>query len=344
LLFLFLDVKAQTVYFCEGDTVQDFWISNCLANSSKEWILLGDGTFLTPTDGAQVTVSFPGNGVYWLQYEETSVHGCLAVEQIQVIIHTKPEASFVWDGACVGDSVFFASTSLIHSNTAQYIWSAGGRLDTSWQFTHTFKQLGVQDVTLLVVDEFGCRDSVTNSVEVIAAPEAIFTYSPREINILEPEVTFNNLSTNATGAYWQFGTGDSSDLWNPVYAYSEPGRHQVILEVLNENNCIDSTSQNIYIAHEMLFWVPDVFTPNGDEMNDTFGPKGYRLEYLQHYEMQIYSQWGEIIFVSNEVDLFWDGKLRSGILAPIDTYIWSILMVDENGKRTRHNGTVTLAH
>jgi gliding motility-associated-like protein len=87
------------------------------------------------------------------------------------------------------------------------------------------------------------------------------------------------------------------------------------------------------------FFMPNVFTPNGDGLNDIIRPitKGDMVQ----FQMQIYNRWGQLVFSSNDPFKGWDGKLN-GILQGPQTYTWSCVWQVEGGERKRNNGSLAL--
>ena len=73
---------------------------------------------------------------------------------------------------------------------------------------------------------------------------------------------------------------------------------------------------------ELLLWMPNAFSPNGDGLNDVFGPK-YNLDLDFSFHMLIFNKWGEQIFESNSVKKPWDGTFK-GKACPPDLYTWTI--------------------
>ena len=51
---------------------------------------------------------------------------------------------------------------------------------------------------------------------------------------------------------------------------------------------------------------PNCFTPDGDGINEVFGP-GTR--YIEHFEMSIYDRWGQLVYSTEDVNKPWDGKV-----------------------------------
>ena len=86
-------------------------------------------------------------------------------------------------------------------------------------------------------------------------------------------------------------------------------------------------------------YVPDVFSPNGDGINDVIRPVCVGISKLAYFK--IYNRWGNILFESSVESIGWDGKLR-GQLQPADSYIWLVVGTDTNGKEIRKSGVLTL--
>jgi gliding motility-associated-like protein len=57
-----------------------------------------------------------------------------------------------------------------------------------------------------------------------------------------------------------------------------------------------------------LYELPNVFTPNGDGMNDLFIPFPYR--FVKDVDIKIYNRWGEVVFQTTDPDVNWDGVHR----------------------------------
>lgn len=67
-----------------------------------------------------------------------------------------------------------------------------------------------------------------------------------------------------------------------------------------------------------LLTVPNIFTPNGDGINDYFSVK---TEHLEVYKLQIFTRWGKMVFETDNPSKGWDGKIRNS-LAQEGTYFW----------------------
>jgi len=93
-------------------------------------------------------------------------------------------------------------------------------------------------------------------------------------------------------------------------------------------------------------WVPNAFTPNGDEINDTFKVvsvslySGIPTTDLQ-FDFRIYDRWGTNLFETHDINKGWDGK-HDGINCPLGVYIWIVQAHGRDGKNFYQKGQVTL--
>src|SRR5205085_10642172 len=112
------------------------------------------------------------------------------------------------------------------------------------------------------------------------------------------ELMLNNSSNGADVYLWNFGNGDTSDLFEPEYMYHRPGNYDIILNVVNMYGCRHSTMKSIEVIVPEDVFVPNTFTPNGDVINDYFSV-GYKN--ITSATVYIYDRWGEKIYETNDI-------------------------------------------
>ncbi|MEP6676929.1 MAG: PKD domain-containing protein [Ferruginibacter sp.] len=167
----------------------------------------------------------------------TTSNGCtLPTSAKQITIYAQPKAGFTVNNAnqCfTGHQFVFTNTSIISSGTMQYHWDLGdGTVSTTADVTHTYSGPGVYIVKMLVNSAGGCADSSSMTLNVYANPAAAFTVQSACVNLQVPitNQTINN--SNSTVNYlWDFGNGQTSTAFNPVYAYPAPGSYNLKLTV-----------------------------------------------------------------------------------------------------------------
>lgn len=202
------------------------------------------------------------------------------------------------------------------------------------------------DVNLTITADGLCTSNLlfTDYICVHPNPVASFEFGPQQVYSDGPEVQFENASENNYYNYWSFGDGDESSEENPEHNYplGEIDSYEVILFVESEFGCKDSTSKVVEVKDQLLFYVPNSFTPDGDEYNNTFTPVLTAGIDVYDFRMEIYNRWGEQVFVTNDFRFGWDGTYNSSI-AQDGMYVWSIEFgLLENDERMRLVGNVNL--
>lgn len=97
-------------------------------------------------------------------------------------------------------------------------------------------------------------------------------------------------------------------------------------------------SNSIEIIQAQQLHLPEAFTPNNDKLNDTFEAKGL---FIQEFTMTIYNRWGEILFVSDDINNGWDGTFN-GERSAAGSYVYTIQTGDFTGRTYKRKGTFVL--
>ncbi|MEY3237362.1 MAG: hypothetical protein RI883_1463, partial [Bacteroidota bacterium] len=251
---------------------------------------------------------------------------------------------------CVPLTVNFTNTT---ANSANSVWSMsdGTVLTGNGTVSHTFSQAGCFDVSLTVTSTNGCVGEFT-AIDLIcteAAPIASFSPSASVISEMNPIVNFNNTTTGAVTYDWNFGDNTpNTDAVNPSHDYSNDtiGNYIVTLIAYSPFGCEDIAYSTIQIYEELIFYVPNTFTPDDDDYNPTFKPiftSGYDPS---DYTLLIYNRWGEIVFESHNTEIGWDGSYGSTHevdLIQDGTYTWKIeFKSNRNDERIMRVGHVSL--
>ena len=245
-------------------------------------------------------------------------------------LHVYPAPSALFDGAanaCLGTAVQFTALG----NELEYQWWFGdGSTSTASQPTHTYDSPGVYDVALTVVGEGGCTDSLFMPARVVVAarPEAAFGVDTLQNNAQLPIYDFHNESTGANSLIWDFGDGFYSDLPDTRHEYpTAGGAYTACLTVTNDDACSDIACTTFYFNGSGSIYIPNSFTPNGDEKNDLFFPVVNGFEECRQFNFWIYDRWGNLVKHFNGRDDTWDGTY-GGKEPLIDVYVWRLSLSD----------------
>ena len=162
-------------------------------------------------------------------------------------------------------------------------------------------------------------------------------YSPLNVN-------FTSTSTGVTNTdnfNWSFGGLATSNAMNSNYTFLNEGVFDVLLTIVDaETGCTDTAHVSITVEDPYSVIIPNVFTPNNDDVNDFFkatikGAKGA--------EGYIYNRWGELLFSYDALNASWDGKLSNGMAVPDANYFYIIKVTDKLDKQTDYKGQFLIA-
>jgi len=103
--------------------------------------------------------------------------------------------------------------------------------------------------------------------------------------------------------------------------------------------CVDTATYCLVIEPEFVFYIPNSFSPNGDGINDTFGPKG---EHLGDFTMRIFDRWGNLVYHTADFFKPWDGTMNSKEVVMQDTYVYIINVKDKVGEHHQYIGHITI--
>ncbi|WP_107038917.1 T9SS type B sorting domain-containing protein [Brumimicrobium mesophilum] len=121
--------------------------------------------------------------------------------------------------------------------------------------------------------------------------------------------------------------------------------HQIELVAKTNENCTDTLIKIIEVLDKIIFYIPNTFTPDNNNYNQSFQPVFTSGFEPQNYELTIYNRWGELIFQSFDASKGWDGTygMKSGETVKSGTYIWKIVFQETmSSKMHVEQGQVTL--
>lgn len=126
------------------------------------------------------------------------------------------------------------------------------------------------------------------------------------------------------------------------YRFDKEGVYMINLTGTNKFGCKSEVSKNIIIAKEQVFFVPNAFTPNSNDINSHFGPIGENLTFAS-YLLIILDSNGTKVFESDKPELMWNGKINNiGNDAKSGVYLWEIRTLDNYGNYQNKKGRVNL--
>ena len=257
--------------------------------------------------------------------------GCTNQYSINVKIDTLPKANAGPDRIVCRRSEVILNAAGSDYNT--YEWSPKNSLDDYKSATPKATPIATTTYILKAKNN-ACFSFDTMVVYVVDTPSAKFTIA---VDTCARTIALQNNTIGTDSVYWDFGDGKNSKEQNPIHQFDTAGNYTVKLIANRNTECIDSMEINlVFPADAEIKDIPNVFTPNGDNVNDKFiiaqGNVACNIEALY-----IYNRWGKLVYKQTGKNIQpWDGKVNGQVL-PAETYFYYI-----EGKGIKKTGTIAI--
>jgi trimeric autotransporter adhesin len=319
--------------------------TNCLGDPADVATLTATGastyvwspaTGLSATTGTTVTATPTQITVYTII--GTTVNGCL--DTTTATVTTVPDFTVTVnsDSICSGQSVLLTA-----NGAATYVWSPATGLSATTG-TEVVASPTLTTVYTVTGTISGCSETATSTVVVLPQPTASIFASPNPASTIEPTVFIQTASSNNSNSKnWYLDDSLISQLQSFAYTFpGEPGSYVIELIVTNALGCSDTGFVTIVIQEDIIFYVPNAFTPNDDDFNNIFIPIITSGIDTKNYAFAIFNRWGELVFETTEFGVGWDGTYK-GAKCQDGTYTWSLKFKSKyNDGIFEHTGHVNL--
>lgn len=205
-----------------------------------------------------------------------------------------------------------------------YLWQDGSLLSS-----YTVNLPGKYFVR---VTKQGCVNSDT--VEIIKVAVAATNFLPLDTSICYSDKILICSKTVDTGYSYLWSNGSSG----ACTEIDKPGIYA--LKLTNSDGC--SGTEEIEIKDKQCvgdIYFPNSFTPNNDNLNDTYKPKAYSR--LVRYKISIYNRWGQRVFTSQNISDGWDGRFV-GTNQEQGAYTWFCEYAFDGREKNDRRGTLLL--
>ena len=264
------------------------------------------------------------SGVYYIK--STSVGNCFDIKSVNVTVNASPVLVITNpQEICAPGTVDLTDPKVtLGSGLGQISYCSnitGTSIltsPTSIRYTGTYYIKSTQN---------GCSTISPVNVTINPKPNADFKPTPPIVSTINSVSTMMNTSSDAVGYSWVFNDGGVSGETSPEHIFpdKEQSNQLVILIATSDKGCRDTTSKMVVVNEQLLYFVPNTFTPDGDDFNQTFKPiftSGYSPT---SYHLSIFDRWGELVFESFDTSIGWEGKLgKDGEYVQVGTYTWKI--------------------
>jgi gliding motility-associated-like protein len=247
---------------------------------------------------------------------------------------------------CMPGTFTFSNTSSNPSEIASTVYNfSNGDNSTvpgTQSFNNTFPNPGLYSVNMTTTSIYGCvyTGSVQDIVEVTPLPTADFVLSRNPVTWFETTVQAND-NSQGNIVNWQWSSPSATSLvstgMNALITFPQGvvGDFYINLVVTTAQGCQDSISLALEIIPDIVFYVPNTFTPDNDEHNQTWK---FYVEGIdqQGFRLTVYNRWGETVWETLDSGAEWDGTYGGKLVAP-GIYTWSAWYKerDNDGKMTK---------
>lgn len=196
-----------------------------------------------------------------------------------------------------------------NSDSMVYYWEFGDGKFSNEKFpTHEYISEGKYQIRLSIKpykNDKVISWTTDEPVEVLEQPvvdfELVSSKNPYEFRVL----------TNPTLSYsWDFGDSGKASGNLVKHSYYKEKNYSVRLLGSDENGCVGEIVHSIEVENLISVVFPDAFRPDGDGFNDFYGPVFSPEEEITDYSMQIFNEYGQLVFSSNKPEILWDGKIQ----------------------------------
>lgn len=210
----------------------------------------------------------------------------------------------------------------------------------SWSTGAQSESIQVNQAGVYILTREGVCNTAIDSVEVTGLPVvADFSLSQDSgYTVLPIDVVSNSL--NAETCVWTLNDSILTDFSAPgTLIFSDSGTYVLQLVCTNSSGCTDTTSKVIKVlSDQLVLVVPNVFSPNGDGLNDLFQVKHNAVK---TFYARIFNRWGKLLFEWDDVTNGWNGATGDNDMTD-GTYYYMITGTDIKDVAFEKKGIVTL--
>lgn len=307
-----------------------FGNSTTLNSSSAMFYNWSPNYAINTLNGPSVVVSPSVNTTYTLvSYNQAGTVICAVTQAMQIKVVPQVIPSISQNQViCLGSA---AGIKAGGGNT--YSWSPSTGLSQTYGAQVAASPSVNTIYTVTISNNIYCSATATVAVLINPLP-LVFAGRDTTYNLDEPMY----LNGTGTGTLtWVEG----ENIWCKVCPNSQIFATRsdcYILQAVNEFGCIAKDEVCVDVTTDYGVYIPNIFTPNEDNMNDVFYVYGYSIS---NVTMEIFDRWGERLFTSADQKVGWNGTFK-GTLCKADVYVYKVSYKGLNGKTYFKTGHVTL--
>ncbi len=272
----------------------------------------------------------------------TNSFGCSVADSVLVEVVQPLHLSVSKDDTiCIGQQ-----TQLFASGATNYLWSPASGLSSTTASNPLANPIVTTPYRVEASDAFNCF-SDTGYVTVVVGPYPTVSLGSGTLVVAGTTVPFNPVLTNGPFSRYTWTPADNLSCTRcPTPVATINTNIQYRLEVENIYGCTasDTISFQVKCEDALQVFIPNSFSPDGDQVNDVFMVRGRGVAMVKYF--RIFNRWGEVVFERNNFNANdpkngWDGKVR-GVRANPDVYVYTAEIICTAGGTFVRKGNVTL--
>ncbi len=348
---------------CNPIIVQDFGECLCTSDITANISKLQDISCSDASDGAVTVVPENGLPPYSFRWQDgssseqlfnlsegivfvsmTDANACEVIDSFLLEAPAPIEPEIILNTpSCFGDENGSIIIRQVNGGTRPFDFFFNSGTPTN---TQLYGNLFGGTYPLRIVDSNGCEYEETLNLEDPDPLSVSLQNNPKRINLGDSIVIDARISEANISIVWESNTLLSCmDCLNPLTRPSATGIYT--LTITNEAGCTASDELVVQVLNDKSFFAPNVFSPNGDGINDNFGVFG-GVQVATINSLKIFNRWGAMLYNQSNfgrsipVAEGWDGTETNGRNAPPGIYVYVIEITFLDGSVEFFTGDVAL--
>lgn len=338
-------VIGTDAYGCTGTAVQQVTVNpsplvSAISSAGGASLCEGDTLTLTATGNAQTYIwdngiidgqpFVPTVGTHLYKVTAISANLCQDSAFVSVVVNPQDDATITPVGSICGNVPAFN----LQAVTPNGVWQGVGIVNSSTgEFDPMTAGEGVHEIIYTTTGT--CSDADTINIEV---------YPALIVNVYGDSVCYGDADGEVSVEVIQ-GVTPYTYLWEtgdvtPVLSDLEEGTY--LVEVRDSNNCIVNDTAEVIMTENCNYhlFIPNVFSPNGDGLNDVLYVRG---KGFKKFSFVVFDRWGNKMFESSDKEIGWDGKFR-GKLVDSGVFVYHVKIEYFDGTKVVKDGNVGVVY
>jgi len=334
---------------CLGNSVQFNDLSSSQSGNITvwDWDFTSDNVYDNFSQNPSHLYTTAGQILVTLQVQTN--FGCVNVIKKPLNVNPTPVPNFsvTKQNGCEGDMCvgMINNSTITGGSMGSWQWNFGDGY-ASYQNSpiHCFNHAGNFTVTLTAVSDSGCSAKYTlpGALVVFPRPQAGFDFTNNNLDELDAATGVVSTAVGANGYVYFISDGtviNNQPNFQHAFSNESPQQYTVVQVVTNSHGCKDTLIKSIDVKPGFTFYIPNAFSPNGDGMNDIFKGTGIGVK---EFSLMIYDRWGNLVFISDDLERGWDGTFKSEEVTLQDVFVWKVALRDVSNRPHDYSGTVSL--